>query len=152
MGVLHGGTWRRLRVPDRRLRWQGHPWHHGWPCLTRNTLKVVLISLLEVGQEGWFFMGVLGEDIEGSWQDAWMTGSSMMSWITLFDPKENTLKASCYIFIISVSRRTLRVPDRRLGWQSHQWGHGWPCVTPRKTPWKFCVDIFYYKCVKNGGT
>ena len=32
-GVLHGGTWRMLRVPDRRLRGQGHPCH-GLSCLT----------------------------------------------------------------------------------------------------------------------
>ena len=29
-GVKKGVTWRTLRVPDRRLRGQGHPWQHGW--------------------------------------------------------------------------------------------------------------------------
>ena len=28
-GVKKGGTWRMLRVPDRRLGRQSHPWQHG---------------------------------------------------------------------------------------------------------------------------
>ena len=47
-----------------------------------------------------------------------------MSWITLFDPKDDTLKVHVNIFIRSVSRRgillegtwrTLRVPDMTIG-------------------------------------
>ena len=38
--------------------------------------------------------------------------------------------------------RTLRVPDRTLGWQGHPWCHGWPYFTQRKIPWKFHVYIF----------
>ena len=38
--------------------------------------------------------------------------------------------------------RTLRVPERRLGGRGHPWCPGWSCLTPRKIPWKFCVDIF----------
>ena len=49
------------------------------------------------------------------------------------------------IFIISVSRMggrgvlhgdtwsTLRVPDRRFGWQGHPWCNGWSWLTQRKT-------------------
>ena len=37
---------------------------------------------------------------------------------------------------------TLRVSDRILGWPNHLWCHGLPCLTPRKIPWKFCINIF----------
>ena len=37
--------------------------------------------------------------------------------------------------------RTLRVPDRRHGGHGHSWCHEWCFFTPRKIPWKFCVDI-----------
>ena len=38
--------------------------------------------------------------------------------------------------------RTFRVPDLRLRGQAHPWCHRWSCLTLRKIPWKFCVDIF----------
>ena len=38
--------------------------------------------------------------------------------------------------------RTLRVPYRRLGGQGLLWCHEWSCLTLRKEPWKFRVDIF----------
>ena len=94
-GVLHGGTWNMLKVPDKRLGGQGHPWYHGWPCLTKRKI----------------------------------------SW-----------KFYVYIFIRSASRRgvryggtwrTLMVPDRILGWQCYLWCHRWPCLTPMKVSWKF---------------
>ena len=37
--------------------------------------------------------------------------------------------------------RTLGVPDRTNGGQGHSWRHEWCFFTPRKIPWKFCVDI-----------
>ena len=41
------------------------------------------------------------EDIEGSWQETWRTGSSLMSWMTLFDPKDHILKVSgCYLHVL----------------------------------------------------
>ena len=40
------------------------------------------------------------------------------------------------------SRRILRIPDQRLGPQGNSWCHGWCYFTPRKIPWKCCVDIF----------
>ena len=40
--------------------------------------------------------------------------------------------------------RTLMVPDRRLGGQSHRWHHGSSWGTPRKIPWKFCIIIFIF--------
>ena len=33
-GVLQGGTWRTLRVPDRTHEEHGHPWCHGWSYFT----------------------------------------------------------------------------------------------------------------------
>ena len=75
----------------------------------------------------------------------------MMSWLTLFYPKNQTWKFCVDIFIRSVSRmgcpswgtwRTLRVPDRRLWKQGYPWCHALPCLTPRKVIWKFGVNIF----------
>ena len=36
------------------------------------------------------------EDVEGSWPETWRTGSSLMSWMTFFEPNEDTLKISCW--------------------------------------------------------
>ena len=33
-GVLYGGTWRTLRVPEQRLGGKGHPWCHEGCCFT----------------------------------------------------------------------------------------------------------------------
>ena len=149
-------------------------------------------------------MGYLKDD-EGSWKEIWRTGSSLISWVTLFDPQEVTLKDSCqyrhykcikngrsfmgvlggfwgflsrdwedmvildvkddlilpqgrypeslvFISLLEVcqelgvlhggTRRSLRIPDRKLGEQANPWCHGWPCFTPRKILWKFHGDIF----------
>ena len=41
------------------------------------------------------------EDIEGSWLETWRTGSSLMSWMPLFDPKDHILKVSgCYPHVL----------------------------------------------------
>ena len=49
-----------------------------------------------------FFMGVL-EDVKCSRPDTWRTGSTLISWMTLFEPKEDILKFYIAIFIRSVS-------------------------------------------------
>ena len=96
-GVLHGDTWRMLRVPDRRLGRQGHSWFHGWPGLPLRKILwkfCVDIFIRSVSRMGGPSCGYL-EDVEGSWQETWRTRSSLMSWRTMFDPKEDTLKVSC---------------------------------------------------------
>ena len=40
--------------------------------------------------------------------------------------------------------KTLRVPDRRLGGQGHPWYHWSLWRTPKKIPWKVCVNIFIF--------
>ena len=77
-GVLHGGTWRTLRVPERRLGGHGHPWCHGWSCLTLRTILWkfhVVIFIRSVSRLGGPSLGYL-EDVEGSWWETWRTGSS----------------------------------------------------------------------------
>ena len=97
-GFLHGGTWRRLRVPDRRLGGQCHPWRHGWPCLTPRKIPwkfcvgTFIRSVSRMGGPAWRYL----EDTDGSWQVTWMTESSLMSRITMFDPYEDILKVSCW--------------------------------------------------------
>ena len=90
------------------------------------------------------------EDIDGSWQETWRTGSSWMSWMVFFTLRKIPRKFCVDILIRSVSGRggqeegtwmTLWVPDWRHGGQSHSWRHEWCSFTPRKIPWKFRVDI-----------
>ena len=97
-GVLNWGTWRTLRVPDSILGGQGHPWCHGWPYLTQRKIPWkfcvdnFIISVTRIGGPSWGYL----DNVEGSWQDTWRTGSFSMSWMTLFCPKEDTLKVSCW--------------------------------------------------------
>ena len=87
LGDLHWGTWRMLRVPDRRLGGQGHPWCRGWPCLTQRKIPrkfhgyIFIRRLSGIGGQEWWYL----EDIEVSWQKTLRTGSSLMLWMILFD-------------------------------------------------------------------
>ena len=56
-GVLYGGTWRILRVPDQRLRGRSHPQCHGWPCLTPR--KIPLKFHVDIFSRSVSRMGVL---------------------------------------------------------------------------------------------
>ena len=94
MGVLHVGTYRPLRVPDKRLGGNGHPWCNGWPYFTPRKIPRTICGDTFVGsrlrirfQEGQFL-----EDVEGSWQGTWRTGSSLASGMTFVDPKVHVLK------------------------------------------------------------
>ena len=102
-----------------------------------------------MGGHSWGYL----EEIEGFWQETWMTGSSKMSWMTLFDPKKIPWKFCIDIFIRSVSKNgllhrgtwgTLGVPDRRLGGQGHIGCHECTWQTPMIMSWKFRVIIFIF--------
>ena len=56
----------------------------------------MLISLWEVCQERVGQEGGDLEDIQGSWRETWRTGSSLMSWMMFFYPKEYILKKLCW--------------------------------------------------------
>ena len=95
--VLDGVSWRMLRVPDRKLRGQGHTWHHesSWLTQRKTSWKFdVDIFIRSVSGIPCLWRGYL-EDIEGSWQETWRTESSRTSWITLVKPKEDILKVLC---------------------------------------------------------
>jgi hypothetical protein len=47
--------------------------------------------------------------------------------------------------------RTFRFPDWRLEGQGHHWCQVWSCLTLRKRPWKFCIDIFIRSVSGMGG-
>ena len=97
-GIKKGGTWRTVRVSDRRHGGQGHSWRHEWCFFTPRKIAwkfCVDISIRSVsrmgGQEGGYL-----EDVDGSWPETWRSGSSLTSWMMMFDPKEDTLKVSCW--------------------------------------------------------
>ena len=98
MGGQEGGTWRTLRVPDRRHGGQGHSWCHGWCFFTLRKIPwkfhvdIFIRSVSRMGGPSWGYL----EDIEGSWTETWRTWSSLMSWMILFYPQEDTLKVSCW--------------------------------------------------------
>ena len=58
-GVLHGGTWRTLRVPEQYLGGQGHPWCHGWSYFTPRNIPwkfcvdIFIRSMSGRGCHGW---------------------------------------------------------------------------------------------------
>ena len=146
----NGGNCRTMMVPETIFEGQGHRWCHGLPCLTSRKIpwkfyvdifirsvsrREVLLggtwktkgSWLDTWRTGSSVMssmilfypkedalkvscsylywkcvknggplwGYL-EDVEGSWPETWRTGSSLISWMTLFDPKEDTVKVSCW--------------------------------------------------------
>ena len=97
-GVLHGGTWRTLRVPDRRIEGQDNPWCHGWSCWTLRKIPwkfhvdKFIRSVSRMGGQEWGYL----EEVEGSWPETWRIESSLMSWMTLFEPNEDTLKVLCW--------------------------------------------------------
>ena len=144
-GGQEGGTWRTLMVPDRRLGGHGWSWRHegcfftprkiAWkfrvdisigsvsgrgyledfgvfltgdmgdmvvPDIMNDVFlpqrrypeNFVLISLLEVCQEGGVKKGVLGGLLEASWRKTSRMGSSLRSWMTLGESKDHILKVS----------------------------------------------------------
>ena len=48
-GVKKVGTWRKLRVPGRILRENGHPWCRGWPYFTSRKMPRTICSDIFVG-------------------------------------------------------------------------------------------------------
>ena len=143
MGVIEGCCWFQTGDLEDRVIFDVMDvvvWPKG-----RHHERFVLIPSLEVCQEWEYF-----EDIEGSWQETWRTGSSLMSWMTLFDPEslQNIMSLAqlevCQepSFLNGGTWRMMMVPERRLQGQVHQWCYVLPCFTPRKIPVKFHVDIF----------
>ena len=98
-----GGTWGILRVPDKRLWEQDHPWCDGLSCLTlRKILRKFYVNIFvrSVSRRG-VKNGVYLEDIEGSWPVNWRTGSSLILWLYLVDPKDHILKVlCCYLYCL----------------------------------------------------
>ena len=48
--------------------------------------------------------------------------------------------------------RRLMVLERIIGWQGNLWCHGLQCLTPKKIPWKFRVNIFIRSVSRMGGS
>ena len=78
-----------------------------WP--QEDTLKIqVDIFIRSVsgrgGQEGGYL-----EDVEGSRPETWRTGSSLMLWMYLVDPKDDILKVSCHYIVFLLRYGRFRV-------------------------------------------
>ena len=96
-GVLYVGTWRLLRVPNRRLWGQEHPWCHGCTWQTPRIISWkfhVDIFIRSVSRMGGPLCRYL-EDVESSWQETWRTESSLTSGMYLVDPKDHILTDLC---------------------------------------------------------
>ena len=98
MGFPHVSTWRALMVFDRTLGGQGHPWCHWWPYFTH--LKIVIpkkfcqyLHWKGIKNGGLSYTYV--EDVEGCWQETLQTWSSLMSLVTIFNPKIYSLTFLC---------------------------------------------------------
>ena len=152
-GVLYGGTWRILRVPDWRHGWQGNTCRHEWCSFTLRNIPwkfCVNISIRSVSRRGvkkgvtWRMLRVPDQWLGWhghSWSHEWCSST----------PRKIPWKFCVDISIRSVSEwgvkkggtwRTLRVPDQRHGWQGHSWRHEWCSFTLRNLPWKFQINIF----------
>ena len=60
-------------------------------------VHIFIISVSSWGDPIWRDL----EEIEGSWMEAWSTGASLISWMTLFDLKDYILKVSgCYLHVL----------------------------------------------------
>ena len=149
-GVKKWGTWRTLRVPDRRHGGQGHSWRHESCFFTPRKIPWkfhVDISIGSVSGRGCQEGGYL-EDIEGSWLAQWMTEWFLMSWMMFFYPKEHILKMSGpYHYLLwsykrsgskeptSEMRETRERQETRGSWSqllpcSVAWRQGWGKGSP----------------------
>ena len=63
----------------------------GGPTKDRLMVDIFIRSVSRIGGPSWGYL----EDDESSCPETWRTWSSLMSWIILFYPKEDTLKVSC---------------------------------------------------------
>ena len=131
-----------LRVPDLWLGEQGHPkCYRG--CL-------------------WTPRNIYLEDIEGSWPKTCMIRSSLMSYMIVFDPKEDALKVLCWYLYY----KCVKNAGSRRGVLGGCWGiltrnlkarvilHviDYLFLNLRKIPWKFSVDIFIRSVSRIGGS
>ena len=98
MGVLKGNWWLLTAdLEDRVIQYvildNMLPTAISWKFCDH----IFIRSVSRLGVPLWWYF----EDMEGSWLEAWMTGSSLMQLTTLFDPKVPILKVSgCYLNVL----------------------------------------------------
>ena len=99
VGVLGGYSGFLTADFDERFINYCHWWCHFTPrkISWKFYVHIFTKSVSRMGVPLWGYFEV----IEGSWLDAWRTGSSFMSYITLLDPKDHFLKTSgCYLHVL----------------------------------------------------
>ena len=90
-----GGYWGFLTGDMKVI---GDPCHHNcslcWilDLCTKFQHSSMIRSVSRTNCPWWGYL----EDAEGSWQETWRTGSSLLSWMTLVEPKDHILKVSCH--------------------------------------------------------
>ena len=96
-GVLYGGTWRILRVPDWRRGWQGQSWCHEWCSFTLRNISwkfCVNISIRSVSRRG-VKKGVTWRTLRvPDRRHGWYGHSWYHEWFSFY-PKDHTLKILC---------------------------------------------------------
>ena len=100
-----------FRVPDQIYGGYGHSWCHEWCFFTprRYPENFVLISQLEVCQKGGYL-----KDVEGSWQETWMTGSTMMFLMYWVDPMDHMLKVLWHFLYFWLKYKHLKKRDQNV--------------------------------------
>ena len=121
----------------------------------------MLISLLEVCQEGGVKKRGTWRTLGGSWLETWRTGLFLTSWMMFFYPNEDTLKILCWY----LNYKCIRKGRSRRGVLGGRWGlltrpmedvvipvfMNDVFLSQGRYPEHF-VLIYNYKCVKNGGS
>ena len=108
-GVLYGGTWRILRVPDRRHGWQGHSWRNEWCSFTLRNIPWKFRVDISIGS-----VSGRGCQVGGTWrtlrvpdrQNGWRGDAWYHEWCS-FTLRTIPWKFLTDISIGSVSRRGL---------------------------------------------
>ena len=117
-------------------------------------VDIFIISVSGIGGEEGEYL----EDNEGSWRKTWRTGSSLMLYMILFYPKEDTLKVLCWYLYYKCVRnwdaRRGHFEDIEGSW-SKTWWLGSSLTSwmiffhHREDTLKVLCWHLYYECVRN---
>ena len=103
-GMLYGGTWRTLKVPEWRLGAKCHMLGHWWSYFTpkkvtwKCCVHIFIRSVSRVGGPLWGY----SEETEGSWLETWRTASSIIALMVPFYPLGRYFESFVFISLLEV--------------------------------------------------